>query len=67
MNESNINNFTNVKNDILKCLAYTVAQATDVFEMIRQHVAQSGSEDISFAIWSISPTHRSSEANFLFN
>ena len=50
MNESNINNFTNVKNDILKCLAYTVAQATDVFEMIRQHVAQSGSEDISFAI-----------------
>ena len=29
MNISNINNFINVKNDILKCFAHAVAQATD--------------------------------------
>ena len=44
MNMSNINNFIKVKNDILKCFAHAVAQATDVTEMLRQHVAQSGSE-----------------------
>ena len=30
MNISNINNFINVKNDILKCLANAVPQAMDV-------------------------------------
>ena len=51
MNISNINNFINVKNDILKCFAHAVAQATDVSiagariyrwrnEMFRRHVAQ---------------------------
>jgi hypothetical protein len=44
MDINNINSFRNVKNDILKCFAHAVAQATDVTEMIRQHVAQSGSE-----------------------
>ena len=44
MNISNINNFINVKNNILKCFVHEVAQATDVTEMLRQHVAQSGSE-----------------------
>ena len=28
----------------MKCFAHAVAQATDVTEMLRQHVAQSGSE-----------------------
>ena len=32
------------KNDILKYFAHAVAQATDVTEMLRQHVDQSGSE-----------------------
>ena len=51
MNISNTNNFINVKNDILKCFAHAVAQATDVSiavariyrwrnEMFRRHVAQ---------------------------
>ena len=51
MNISNINNFIKVKNDILKCFAHAVAQATDVSiagariyrwrnEMFRRHVAQ---------------------------
>ena len=44
MDINNINSFRNVKNDILKCFAHAVAQATDVTEMIRQHVAQSGIE-----------------------
>ena len=44
MNISNMKNFVNAKNDILKCFAHAVAQATDVTEMLRQHVAQSGSE-----------------------
>ena len=44
MNISNINNFINVKNDILKWFAHAVVQATDVTEMLRQHVDQSGSE-----------------------
>ena len=44
INTTNINSFRNVKNDILKCFAHAVAQATDVTEMLRQHVAQSGSE-----------------------
>ena len=30
MNISNINNFINVKNNILKCFVHEVAQATDV-------------------------------------
>ena len=34
MNISNINNFINVKNDILKCFAHAVAQATDVTEAV---------------------------------
>ena len=51
MNKSNINNFKKVKNNILKCFDHAVAQATDVSEMIRQHVAQSGREDISLEIW----------------
>ena len=44
MDINNINSFRNVKNDILKCFAHAVAQATDVTEMLRQHVDQSGSE-----------------------
>ena len=30
MNISNMKNFVNAKNDILKCFAHAVAQATDV-------------------------------------
>ena len=51
MNISNMKNFVNAKNDILKCFAHAVAQATDVSvagariyrwrnEMFRRHVAQ---------------------------
>ncbi|MDY2883474.1 MAG: hypothetical protein SOT71_12565 [Romboutsia timonensis] len=51
MNISNTNNFIKVKNDIFKCFAHAVAQATDVSiagariyrwrnEMFRRHVAQ---------------------------
>ena len=51
MNISNINNFINVKNNILKCFVHEVAQATDVSvavariyrwrnEVFRRHVAQ---------------------------
>ncbi len=38
-----LNNINSI-NNILKCFAHAVAQATDVAEMLRQHVAQSGSE-----------------------
>ncbi|WP_290453028.1 hypothetical protein [Romboutsia ilealis] len=31
MNISNINNFINIKNNVLKCFAHAVAQATDVY------------------------------------
>ena len=51
MNISNMKNFVNAKNDILKCFVHVVAQATDVSvagariyrwrnEMFRRHVAQ---------------------------
>ena len=51
MNISNMKNFVNAKNDILKCFAHAVAQATHVSvvgariyrwrnEMFRRHVAQ---------------------------
>ena len=33
MNINNINNLRDVKNDILKCFAHAVAQATDATEM----------------------------------
>ena len=51
MNISNMKNFVNAKNDILKCFAHAVAQATDVSvavariyrwrnEVFRRHVAR---------------------------